>query len=109
MASAFRKQGEFGDAHDYCSEASRLAILSGDHGTLTRSMRILGDIYRKKLDIDVSCWDEYSRSEEKMRLYNLQKAFRQYEQAMGSAAHLGDRMAQMEAMDGVARCLEILR
>lgn len=28
---------------------------------------------------------------------------------MGVAAALGDRMAQMEAMDGAARCLEILR
>lgn len=100
--------GEFGDAHDYCSEASRLALVSGDHGTLTRSIRILGDIFRKKLEIDVS-EDEYTRAEERMRLYNLQKALRQYEQAMGAAANLGDRMAQMEAMDGVARCLDILR
>ena len=28
---------------------------------------------------------------------------------MGTAAALGDRMAQMEAMDGAARCLEALR
>lgn len=28
---------------------------------------------------------------------------------MGTAAGLGDRMAQMEAMDGAARCLEALR
>lgn len=28
---------------------------------------------------------------------------------MGTAAALGDRMAQMEAMDGQARCLETLR
>lgn len=34
---------------------------------------------------------------------------RQYEQAMGTSASLGDRMAQMEAMDGAARCLEALR
>lgn len=39
----------------------------------------------------------------------LQRAFRQYEQAMGQAASSGDRMAQMEAMDGAARCLETLR
>lgn len=49
----------------------------------------MGDIYRKKMDID--------------------RAFRQYELAMGIAAALGDRMAQMEAMDGAARCLEALR
>ena len=40
---------------------------------------------------------------------NLQKAFRQYENAMSSAAATGDRLCQMEAMDGVARCLEALR
>jgi hypothetical protein len=28
---------------------------------------------------------------------------------MGSAAGMGDRLCQMEAMDGVARCLEALR
>lgn len=28
---------------------------------------------------------------------------------MGSAANMQDRMAQMEAMDGAARCLETLR
>jgi len=28
---------------------------------------------------------------------------------MGTSATLGDRMAQMEAMDGAARCLETLR
>lgn len=42
-------------------------------------------------------------------IYSLQRAFRQYELAMGTAAALGDRMAQMEAMDGAARCLEALR
>lgn len=39
----------------------------------------------------------------------FKRAFRQYEQAMGTSAALGDRMAQMEAMDGAARCLESLR
>lgn len=28
---------------------------------------------------------------------------------MGTSASLGDRMAQMESMDGAARCLETLR
>lgn len=28
---------------------------------------------------------------------------------MGAAANMQDRMAQMEAMDGAARCLETLR
>ncbi|KAG4075266.1 hypothetical protein HA402_003057 [Bradysia odoriphaga] len=89
MAASLRKQGELGDAHDYCTEATRLALISGDQATFTRSIRIMGDIYRKKMDID--------------------RAFRHYEQAMGTAAALGDRMAQMEAMDGAARCLEALR
>ncbi|XP_060534207.1 43 kDa receptor-associated protein of the synapse homolog [Cylas formicarius] len=89
MASALRKQGELGDAHDYCSEATRLALVSGDQATYARSIRIMGDIYRKKLDIN--------------------KAFRQYETAMGSAAAMGDRVIQMESMDGAARCLEALR
>jgi hypothetical protein len=39
----------------------------------------------------------------------FQKAYRQYESAMGSAAGMGDRLCQMEAMDGAARCLEALR
>lgn len=39
----------------------------------------------------------------------FQKAFRQYETAMGSAAAMGDRVIQMESMDGAARCLEALR
>lgn len=42
-------------------------------------------------------------------LYSVQRAFRQYEQAMGAAANMADRMAQMESMDGAARCLETLR
>lgn len=53
MASALRKQGELGDAKDYCTEASRLALISGDQATYTRSIRIMGDIYRKKHDTDV--------------------------------------------------------
>ena len=45
-----------------------------------------------------------------MLLYVVfQKAYRQYESAMGSAAGMGDRLCQMEAMDGAARCLEALR
>lgn len=35
-------------------EASRLALISGDQSSYTRSIRIMGDIYRKKMDIDVS-------------------------------------------------------
>ncbi|CAH1164835.1 unnamed protein product [Phaedon cochleariae] len=89
MASALRKQGELGDAHDYCSEATRLALVSGDQASYAKSIRIMGDIYRKKSDIN--------------------KAFRQYETAMGSAAAMGDRVIQMESMDGAARCLEALR
>ncbi|KAK7863504.1 hypothetical protein R5R35_009059 [Gryllus longicercus] len=89
MASALRKQGELGDAQDYCTEATRLSIVSGDQAAYARSIRIMGDIYRKKSDIN--------------------KAYRQYESAMGSAAGMGDRLCQMEAMDGAARCLEALR
>ncbi|XP_046822205.1 43 kDa receptor-associated protein of the synapse homolog isoform X2 [Vespa crabro] len=89
MAAALRKKGELGDAHDYCSEATRLSLVSGDQASYARSIRIMGDIYRKKSDIN--------------------KAFRQYESAMGSAAATGDRLCQMEAMDGVARCFEALR
>ncbi|KAG8320067.1 hypothetical protein J6590_077199 [Homalodisca vitripennis] len=36
-------------------------------------------------------------------------AYRQYESAMSSACAMGDRLCQMEAMDGAARCLEALR
>ncbi|KAH8403622.1 hypothetical protein KR222_009725, partial [Zaprionus bogoriensis] len=89
MAASLRKQGDLGDAHDYCTEATRLSLISSDQATYTRSVRVMGDIYRKKMDID--------------------RAFRQYEQAMGTSAILGDRMGQMEAMDGAARCLETLR
>ncbi|XP_020710636.1 43 kDa receptor-associated protein of the synapse homolog isoform X1 [Athalia rosae] len=94
MAAALRKQGELGDAHDYCSEATRLSVVSGDQASYARSIRIMGDIYRKKSDINLDI---------------LQKAFCQYESAMGSAASTGDRLCQMEAMDGAARCLEALR
>ncbi|XP_018407333.1 PREDICTED: 43 kDa receptor-associated protein of the synapse homolog [Cyphomyrmex costatus] len=89
MAAALRKKGELGDALDYCSEATRLSLVAGDQASYARSIRILGDIYRKKSDIN--------------------KAFRQYESAMGSAGTSGDRVCQMEAMDGAARCLEALR
>ncbi|XP_026470476.1 LOW QUALITY PROTEIN: 43 kDa receptor-associated protein of the synapse homolog [Ctenocephalides felis] len=89
MASALRKQGDLGDAQDYCSEAIRLSIVSGDQATYTRALGVMGDIYRKKQDIG--------------------RAFRQYEQAMGASAAVGDRLAQMQAMDGAARCLEALR
>lgn len=54
MASALRKQGELGDAYDYCTEATRLALVSSDQATYTRSIRIMGDIYRKRMDMDVS-------------------------------------------------------
>lgn len=53
MASSLRKQGDLGDAHDYCTEATRLALISNDQATYTRSIRIMGDIYRKKMDVDV--------------------------------------------------------
>lgn len=54
MAAALSKQGEMGDARDYIEEATRLALISGDQATYTRSIRIMGDIYRRKNDIDVS-------------------------------------------------------
>lgn len=54
MAAALRKQGELGDAQDYCSEATRLSLTSGDQATYARSIRVMGDIYRKKCDINVS-------------------------------------------------------
>lgn len=34
-------------------EATRLALVSGDQATYARSIRIMGDIYRKKADINV--------------------------------------------------------
>ncbi|XP_073977681.1 43 kDa receptor-associated protein of the synapse homolog isoform X4 [Rhodnius prolixus] len=89
MATALRKQGELGDAHDYCSEATRLSLVSGDQCTYAKSIRIMGDIYRKKSEIS--------------------NAYRQYESAMTTASSMGDRLCQMEAMDGAARCLEALR
>ncbi|EZA57004.1 43 kDa receptor-associated protein of the synapse [Ooceraea biroi] len=102
MAAALRKKGELGDAHDYCSEATRLSLVSGDEASYARSIRIMGDIYRKKSDINADNIGE-------IKMDILQKAFRQYESAMGSAAATGDRLCQMEAMDGAARCLEALR
>lgn len=93
MASALRKNSEFGDAQDYCNEAIRLALLADDQATYIRSLRIMGDVYRKN---------------RKSSNY-LSVAFQQYEQSMGLASMIGDRMGQMEAMDGAARCLEILR
>ncbi|XP_024936674.1 43 kDa receptor-associated protein of the synapse homolog isoform X4 [Cephus cinctus] len=53
MATALRKKGELGDAHDYCSEATRLSLVSGDQASYARSIRIMGDIYRKKSDINL--------------------------------------------------------
>jgi hypothetical protein len=41
MASALRKQGELGDAQDYCVEASRLGILSGDQGKFDHSLLLI--------------------------------------------------------------------
>lgn len=93
MASALRKNAEYGDAQDYCNEAIRLALLADDQATYIRSLRIMGDVYRKN---------------RKSSNY-LSVAFQQYEQSMGLASMIGDRMGQMEAMDGAARCLEILR
>ncbi|KAK6633700.1 hypothetical protein RUM44_004307 [Polyplax serrata] len=89
MASSLCKQGELGDAHDYCGEATKFALLSGDQATYARSIRIMGDIYRKKSDIN--------------------KAFRQYESAINTSTSMGDRLCQMQAMDGAAKCLEALR
>ncbi|XP_059481910.1 43 kDa receptor-associated protein of the synapse homolog [Neocloeon triangulifer] len=89
MAAALRKQGELGDAQDYCSEATRLSLTSGDQATYARSIRVMGDIFRKKCDIN--------------------RAFKQYELALGLSSSLGDRLSQMETMEGMAKCLEALR
>lgn len=89
MAMALRKQGELGDAHDYCSEAARLSLIAGDQPCYAKSIRIMGDIYRKKMEIG--------------------NAYRQYESAINSALKMDDRLCQIEAMDGAAKCLEILR
>lgn len=35
-------------------EATRLSLVSGDQASYARSIRIMGDIYRKKTDINVS-------------------------------------------------------
>ncbi|GBP24821.1 hypothetical protein EVAR_14154_1 [Eumeta japonica] len=70
-------------------EALRLAAVAGDQGCYARAVRIAGDVYRRKCDIG--------------------KALRHYEVAMGAGQALGDRLAQMEAMDGAARCLDALR
>ncbi|KYM88536.1 43 kDa receptor-associated protein of the synapse [Atta colombica] len=113
MAAALRKKGELGDAHDYCSEATRLSLVSGDQASYARSIRIMGDIYRKKSDINFTHRVRRSACQNdnigEIKMDVLQKAFRQYESAMGSAAATGDRLCQMEAMDGAARCLEALR
>ncbi|CAG9131738.1 hypothetical protein JYU34_021730 [Plutella xylostella] len=89
MAASLRSRGELGDAHDYCNEALRLSAVAGDQGCYARAVRIAGDVYRRKCDIG--------------------KALRHYEIAMGLGQTLGDRLAQMEGMDGAARCLEALR
>lgn len=42
------------ECNNVCSqEATRLALISGDQATYARSIRIMGDIYRKKSDINV--------------------------------------------------------
>jgi len=35
-------------------EATKLSLISGDQATYTRSIRVMGDIYRNKMDMDVS-------------------------------------------------------
>jgi hypothetical protein len=43
-------------------EATRLALVSGDQATYARSIRIMGDIYRKKSEINVSILIEATMS-----------------------------------------------
>ncbi|XP_071628032.1 43 kDa receptor-associated protein of the synapse homolog isoform X6 [Temnothorax longispinosus] len=62
MAAALRKKGELGDAHDYCSEATRLSLVSGDQASYARSIRIMGDIYRKKSDINIDFLSAFTSS-----------------------------------------------
>lgn len=38
----------------FVQEATRLSLVSGDQASYARSIRIMGDIYRKKSDINVS-------------------------------------------------------
>jgi hypothetical protein len=38
----------------FIKEATRLALVSGDQATYAKSIRIMGDIYRKKSEINVS-------------------------------------------------------
>lgn len=38
----------------FAQEATRLSLVSGDQASYARSIRIMGDIYRKKSDINVS-------------------------------------------------------
>lgn len=40
----------------YLQEATRLSLVSGDQASYARSIRIMGDIYRKKSDINVSTY-----------------------------------------------------
>jgi len=65
MAAALRKQGELGDAQDYCSEATRLSLTSGDQATYARSIRVMGDIFRKKCDINVSSKSDHFLTKKK--------------------------------------------
>lgn len=49
-------------------EATRLSLVSGDQASYARSIRIMGDIYRKKSDINVSTGKMYEKRKNELLL-----------------------------------------
>lgn len=89
LASALRKQGRLNEAKDFCNNCMKMALSSSDESLYSRSLSVLGDIHRQKGETSL--------------------AYRHYEQAARVAAGAEDRLAQLGAMEGLARCLEAFR
>ena len=53
-------------------EATRLALVSGDQATYARSIRIMGDIYRKKSEINVSILVQVGQGRRALPRFHLQ-------------------------------------
>ncbi|XP_074853356.1 43 kDa receptor-associated protein of the synapse isoform X2 [Carettochelys insculpta] len=87
MAVAYRKLGHLADAMDCCEESMKIALQHGDRPLQALCLLCFADIHRSRMDV--------------------QTAFPRYDSSMSIMTEIGNRLGQIQALEGIEKAQEL--
>ncbi|XP_039394272.1 43 kDa receptor-associated protein of the synapse isoform X2 [Mauremys reevesii] len=87
MAVAYRKLGHLADAMECCEESMKIALQHGDRPLQALCLLCFADIHRSRADI--------------------QTAFPRYDSSMSIMTEIGNRLGQIQALEGIEKAQEL--